>query len=212
MYPVVYSYKKTNTRELELSIESLKNIRQWNGKTYIIGDDPGLNVPYIHLPIAYDWGKKSGVKSNDEVCAYLTAADHLHEFIIMADDMYVLHPWDICTYRRGSIDAHLSWRGRRDGYARQLENTGKYLLESGLSTLSFEVHAPMLVRGDQVRLASAIIRDGDPLLIRSLMGNMFSYQSEYIVDPKNIPIRDDTVLYSSLDSTFNYKRVRKYLK
>jgi hypothetical protein len=38
-YPAVYSYKHVNTRELELSIASLRNIDCWNGDIYIVGYD-----------------------------------------------------------------------------------------------------------------------------------------------------------------------------
>ena len=53
--PVVYSYRKSLTRELELSIESLKNLKEWNGEIFIIGNQPDLEGDYTHLPVNHEY-------------------------------------------------------------------------------------------------------------------------------------------------------------
>lgn len=213
MYPVVYSYKKSRTRELELSVESLKNLKEWNGDVFIIGDRPDFTgIDYIYSPIKYTWGKESGVKSNDEICAYLTASDFLDEFIIMADDIYILQPWSLEYQNRATLDDHIKARARGDSYARQLKDTRDFLLENEQPTLSYEMHIPFLVNSEQLRDAAEIIRVSKPMFIRSIIGNWFNIPSKEAIDPKNQPITDETVLYSSQDSTFNYDEVRKFLK
>lgn len=208
MYPAVYSYKKSRTRELELSIECLKNIKEWNGDVYIVGEDPGIEHKCVYLPIKYTWGKESKSKSNDEICAYLTAADSLDNFIIMADDIYCLKPWSLEYQNRGTLIEHAATRGN-DSYAKQLKTTSQFLLDNGKSNLSYEMHIPMLVSADQLKDAAEIIRVSQPMFIRSIIGNWFDIPSVRSEDSKNKPITSDTVLYSSSDNTFNYERIRK---
>lgn len=211
-YPVVYSYRTSQTRELELSIESLKNLKEWNGEIYIIGDKPDLEAEYTHLPVKYTWGKESRVRSNDEICAYLTAADFLDEFIIMADDIFLLKPWSLEYQNRGTLGDHIKQRKRRDSYTALLERTKRYLSRNGKPTLSYELHIPFLMRAEQLRPAAEIARINSPVFIRSLIGNMYEIPSTLAQDTKNIPITDQTVIYSSHDKTFSYEKVKEHLK
>lgn len=210
MYPAVYSYKKTWTRELELSIDSLKNIKEWNGQVFIIGDKPDFKGDYIHYPIKYDWGK--GSKSNDEICAYLTASDFLDDFIIMADDIYVLKPWSLEYQNRVTLEEHSKSRVRGDIYGKTIQATKEFLEENNMPALSYDLHIPFLVNSEQIRDCAEIIRIKQPMLIRSIIGNWYEIPSKKATDPKNINLTEETVLYSSSDNTFSYERVRKYLK
>jgi len=206
----VYSYKKSWTRELELSIESLRNIEEWDGTVFIIGDKPDLTLDYLHYPIKYTWGK--GSKSNDEICAYLTASDFLDEFIIMADDIFVLERWSLEYQNRGTLEEHSRTRIRSDTYGRTIQATKDFLELNNMETLSYDLHIPFLVNAEQLKDCAEIIRINKPMLIRSIIGNWFEIPSKKAEDPKNKPLTKDTVLYSSSDNTFNYERVRKYLK
>ncbi len=212
MYPVVYSYKKSRTKELELSIESLNNLKEWDGRIFVIGAKPDFKGNYTHLPIKYPWGKQSHYKSNDEICAYLTAADFLDEFIIMADDIFILQEWSIEYQNRGTLDDHIKLRSRQDSYSRQLKSTRDFLLDNDKPALSYEMHIPFLVNSEQLKDAAEIIRTSKPMFIRSIIGNWFEVSSKEAIDPKNKPLTDDSILYSSQDSTFNYEKVRSYLK
>lgn len=212
MHPIVYSYRASRTRELELSIESLKNIKEWNGTFFIIGDKPTLAYDYTHLPVKYTWGKESGVRSNDEICAYLTAADFLDEFIIMADDTFILKPWSLEYHNRGTLNDHIQSRKRMDSYVSKLKRTQQYLLKNDLPVLSYEVHVPFLMKAEQLRPAAEIARTNSPILIRSLIGNQYKLPSSLTQDTKNQPITDETIIYSSDDRTFKYEQVKEYLK
>lgn len=211
MYPVVYSYKKSCTRELELSTESLKNLKEWNGEVYVIGDKPSFEGNYTHLPIKYTWGKESGSKSNDEVCAYLTAADFLDKFIIMADDIFILKPWELECQNKGTLEEHATSRHSNDWYTRQLRVTEDFLEHNGYPTLSFEMHIPILVSAEQVKYAAEQIVDYKPMFIRSLNGNIYGITSVKREDTKLNKITKDTVIHSSLDSRFNYEEIRKHI-
>lgn len=212
VYPVIYSYRKSLTRELELSIESLKNLKEWNGEIYIIGDKPDLEAEYTHLPVKYTWGKESRVRSNDEICAYLTAADFLDEFIIMADDIFILKPWSLEYHNRGTLDYHIKQRKRFDMYSRQLEHTKRHLSRNGNPTLSYELHIPFLMKAEQLIPVAEIARANRPMFIRSLIGNIYELPSILASDTKNIAITDQTVIYSSSDRDFSYEKVKEHLK
>lgn len=207
MYPVVYSLNKRDpgTRELELSVQTLKNIDCWNGEIYFIGRDPKLDIPYTYLPIAYDWGK--GSKSDDEICAYQTASDHLEEFIIMADDQFILKPWKLKRHHKGTLEEHI--KSRRSGtYTRQLQKTKDFLEENGRPSLSYEVHIPFLVKKEQLLDAIELMPKIKPgLFIRSIIGNWFDDESSYMEDVKD-KLFNQSVLYSSSDNTFDYEKTK----
>lgn len=211
-YPVVYSYKRSKTRELELSLESLRNIKEWNGTSYVIGDKPDVEGGYTHLPIKYTWGKESRIPSNDEVCAYLTAADFLDKFIILADDIFILKPWSLAYQNRGSLEEHAASRHGGGWYTRQLLETKNFLLSNGKGQLSYEMHIPTLVTAEQIKEASELIRSNKPMFIRSIIGNWNAIESIKSEDPKLKPITKETTIYSSLDSQFKYEEIRKNLQ
>lgn len=211
-YPVVYSYRTSQTRELELSVESLKNLKEWNGETYIVGDEPELKAGYKHLSVKYKWGKESGIRSNDEICAYLTAADFLDDFIIMADDIFVLQEWSLEYFNRGTLDDHIKSRKHMDSYSTQLLRTKKFLQYNQKTTLSYEMHIPFLMNAELLRVTAPIMSSSKPMLVRSLIGNWYNLDSKQSVDPKNQPITDETVVYSSDDRTFTYEKIKEHLK
>lgn len=211
-YPVVYSYRTSRTRELELSLESLKNLKEWNGMVFIVGHEPKVDFDYAHLPITHGWGRKTGYKSNDEVCAYLTAADMLGDFIIMADDQFILKPWSLEYQDRGTLTEHIESR-RHDSYTRQLQATRDFLSLKHKPQLSYEMHIPFLVNSKKLKKMAELIQDyNKPMLIRSLLGNWYKIPSVKSTDPKNQTITEETVLYSSDDTTFRYEKVKEHLK
>jgi hypothetical protein len=213
-YPAVYSYKKTDTRELELSIWTLQNIKEWNGEIYIVGDEPTGILPadYTHLSIIDTWGKESNCRSNDEICAYQTAVEMVGDFIMMADDIFILKPWSLTRHNRGSLEDHITKRNIRDTYMLQLKSTAKWLKSHGKSTLSYELHIPFLVEADKFSEIIGIIphiKDG--VFIRSAYGNWFAEPSTPLDDTKNKPITDETVIHSSSNKLFDYEEINKYV-
>ena len=213
-YPAVYSYKKTDTRELELSILTLQNIKEWNGKIYIVGDDPDCFLPayYEHIPIAHSWGKESNCRSNDEICAYQTAAEIVGDFIMMADDIFILKPWSLARHNNGLIDDYVTKRNIRDSYMLQLKSTSKWLKSQGKPTLSYELHIPFLVEAEKLlEIISIIPRVRDGVFIRSAYGNWFNEPSTPLGDTKNKPITDTTVIHSSSNKLFDYEEITKYV-
>lgn len=210
-YPAVYSYKHVNTRELELSIASLRNIDCWNGDIYIVGDPPQIKTKAIHLPIQYSWGRQSRNRHNDEICAYLTARNDIGDFIAMADDIFCLKPWELQRHNRGELQAHIDGR-RSDSYSTRLLRTKEFLEAHSKPTLSYELHIPFLMKAEELTAIEDLLpHDRTGVLIRSILGNWFNTPSTYADDTKNKQLDSTTVLYSSSDSTFDYERVSEWL-
>lgn len=212
-YPAVYSYKRVKTRELELSIMSLKNIDCWNGEIYVVGGKPYLpdSFKVKHLPIAYTWGKQSGSRHNDEICAYLSARDEVGDFIAMADDLFCFKPWKLTRHNRGELQHHIDGR-KTDIYNIRLERTKDFLLEHGKPTLSFELHIPFLMKAAELTEIELVLpHDETGVLIRSILGNWFNTPSTEAEDTKNKRLDGNTVLYSSSNRTFNFYEVNKWL-
>ena len=208
-YPAVYSYKLSKTRELELSIETLKNIDCWNGEVYVVGDKPDFDGNYTHLPIKYDWGKKVHNRHQDEWCAYITAAEATDRFILMSDDIFILMPYTPKWYNRGELlDQQNSRRLRFDDYSQQLAHTNKWLRSMEASTLSFELHIPYVVQSSHVIQAAEIIPNGNQVaFIRSVLGNLYEKTAGEAKDSKNID-PENAIVYSSDNFTFNYERIK----
>ena len=211
MYPAVYSYRYSKTRELELSIKSLVNIKEWNGQVIIVGDKPHFQGDYKHLPITYKWGKLSNVRHNDEICAYLTARDAVGDFIAMADDIYCLQPWSLTSHNKGTLIEHSNARLRQDSYTAAIMRTHEFLFDIEKPTMSYELHIPFLMKANELTEVEPLLpKDRNNVLIRSVIGNYFNRESTKTSDVKDIKIDESTVLYSSSDRTFIYERVAQY--
>ena len=206
-YPVVYSYKATNTRELELSIKTLANIKEWNGKIYVIGDPPNVLCDHIYKSVRFQRGN---TRFKDEFLAYLTAAELVDGFIAMADDIFILKPCSVKNNNRGTLDDHIKQRNKSDIYTRHLQNTKAVLDLNGQPTLSYEIHAPFLVDSEKLWNIEPHMKSSNGFW-RSIYGNWFNQDSGYAPDTKHAALNEDTVIYSSNNNSFNYDEVAKWL-
>lgn len=206
-YPVVYSFKTTNTRELELSIQSLKNIKEWDGRVFIIGDPPNVVCDHVHKSVRF---QKGNTRFKDEFLAYLTAAELVDKFIAMADDIYILKPYSVKNKNRGTLEDHIKGRNKSDLYSRHLYNTKSLLDLNGQPSLSYEIHAPFLVESDKLWKIEPHMKSSNGLW-RSIYGNWFNQGSEYAPDTKHADLNGDTVIYSSNNNGFNYDEVAQWL-
>lgn len=207
-YPVVYSFKTVNTRELELSVQSLKNIKEWDGRIIVIGDPPNVVCDYIYYPVRY---QKGNTRFKDEFLAYLTAAELVDGFIAMADDIYILKPYSVKNNNRGTLEDHIKVRNKSDIYSRHLFNTKALLDLNGQPSLSYEIHAPFVVESDKLWKIEPHMKSSNGFW-RSIYGNWFNQDSEYAPDTKHADLNENTVIYSSNNNSFNYEEVAKCLQ
>lgn len=206
-YPVVYSYKAANTREFELSIKSLVNLKEWNGVIYVIGDPPNVLCDHIYKPVRFQRGN---TRFKDEFLAYLTAAELVDGFIAMADDIFLLREYTVKNHNRGTLEDHINGRNKSDIYSRHLSNTKALLDLNGKPSLSYEIHAPFLVESDKLWEIEPNMKTSNGFW-RSIYGNWFNQDSEYSPDTKHAALNEDTVIYSSNNNSFNYEEVSKWL-
>ena len=184
---VFYVYKKTWSRELAYSIKSLKNVE--HDSVYIIGDKPDYDVPATIIAPEPHYMSHSPYM-DVFMKHYMACLEIDAEWLLaMADDVFLLEPYDFQMYDRGSLTDHIAERRRNDPYKQMLQNTYDYLTAQGETTKDYTTHTPFLYnRKNLLALIEQVmpeIKHGKSLSIRTLYGNIFSVPSETIQDVKN---------------------------
>lgn len=211
---VVYIHKQKNSEEIIWSIKSVrKNLKHDN--IYVVGDDPGVDGVIIIQPKKKWWSRLS--KFHDQVNKYLTAAEHpdiSEDFVVMNDDFFIMDPWKPYTYHRGSLKKHIESRVAHDPYRRSLEATRRYLDAQGKSSLSYELHTPMVFNKHKLRsLLYSIDMGINPCYqIRSLYGNTYDEVASYTPDFKNIEDFTEHHLLSTTEDYFTNKPIGQYIR
>lgn len=207
MYSVVYPYSKCSSHELEWSIKSLKNVE--HDKVYIIGDEPNCDVDAtIIQPAVNKWSRLGAY--NNVINKLLTITEHITgDFLFMNDDVFIMEEYDGTTYDRGELEDHIASR-RLDSYARSLQNTLEWLADNGYTTKSYDAHTPVVFNSEKLKqLIQRIlptIEKGRSLQIRSLYGNVYGVESEYMpIDTKNPENYIGRTILSTNDITFRGK-------
>lgn len=178
--PVVIPYIHTADSGLELkhSLRSLKNITNWNGEVYILGDSEAWFSDKInHIHIKRQFGKPYF----DQINKMLSSLNRLPEqFIASMDDVYITTPTEIKFYYKGELN------GDKMGYhGRSLLETKKFLNQP--EALDFEVHAPFLVEKSKLKQVFDLILASpqkNVLQWRSIYGNTFNPEAVLIEDKK----------------------------
>lgn len=181
--PVVIPYISTKDKGIELryALRSLKNIKNFNGEVYIIGDKEKWFANITHIPVI----RRYGMPYFDQVLKMKLACELENmpeQFIASMDDLYVTKPTEIKLYHMGPMEITKS-----SPYHRTKQYTLDKLLEVGLYPYDYELHVPMLVNRDRLLEALNIIL-ADPknkvLQWRSMYANMFNLGGEQIEDKK----------------------------
>ena len=201
----VYPYIKNYSRELEWSIKSLKNVE--HGEVYVIGLKPDYEVPATFIsPQRNHW---SGLSPYNDVINKILQACNLDisdDFLYMNDDLFILDAYNGTTYDRGDLLDHINGR-RPDSYTTALRNTLQWLRKNNYPTKDFETHTPIVFNRDKMKqLIDRIlprINGGHNVLIRSLYGNVYGVDSEYMEnDTKNPQNYIGRTILSTNENTF----------
>lgn len=201
---VVYPYRLNESDELYYSIKSVKKHVK-HAKIFIIGDEPTFKTKAkVIQPLDNEWAKFSPY--HDVINKLLTACDLGDEFILMNDDFFIMEPMrEAPSFNRGTMLDHLNQR-RYDTYTRALRNTRNLLAEKGYNQMDYELHAPMLINSDMMRMAIEEIlpqlRFSKSILIRSYYGNKWGIISEHSGDFKNPDDYKDLPFISTNEVTF----------
>ena len=181
-YPVLITYIRTLDRgqELRYSLRSLKNITNWNGDVFVVGDREAWfkNIHHIHRT------RIIGKPYLDQVTKLNHAVKQIDsdKIIISMDDVYILEPTKISFYTRGELVG-----GTENHYRRTKLYTAEKLRQQAKNALDYECHAPYLVDKDKfIQITDMILNDEQPKMLqwRSLYGNTYNPPSQEFEDKK----------------------------
>ena len=181
-YPVLITYIRTLDRgqELRYSLRSLKNITNWNGDVFVVGDREAWFDNINHIPRTRIIGKPY----LDQVTKLNHAVKQIDsdKIIISMDDVYILEPTEISFYTRGELVG-----GMENHYRRTKLYTAEKLRQQAKNALDYECHAPYLVDKDKfIQITDMILNDEQPKMLqwRSLYGNIYNPPSQEFEDKK----------------------------
>ena len=178
-YPVVIPYVKTadHGEELRFALRSLKNIDNFNGEVYIVGDKEKWfkDIHYIAHKRVYG---KPYYEQSLKMMAAAAALDDI-TFIAMMDDVYITTNSTVNVYRGD----HLPLVSHTPHQAAKVK-TGEFLFTMGHPMVDYELHVPMLVNGKKLRESIRYIFRNSQLQWRSVYGNINNIGGEYYEDKK----------------------------
>lgn len=189
---IVIPYKKNTSGELEWALKSLQNI---DGYERVIVLDDSVTLP--------DWGHKNMYANQIAKYLYVCTTEGISDSILASnDDVFILRKWKPVNYNRGSLESHIAGRRIRDAYTRSLVATKAWLEQNGLPTLSFELHTPFLYDKNKLKAIIELMPKDIPLQLRSIYGNYYGIQTEFMEDCKNIKDYEGKIILSTNESTF----------
>lgn len=222
-YDVVYLVKETSMDpELGYSLRSLDANFQYKGVWFAGGCPEGLR-PDRHLKLKQvglnKWEKVRNmlfqICKNDEIT---------EDFWLFNDDFYILKriSEDMPPQYNGELMDYIERIERRqggpDGFTIRLRELYKDLIESGLSTLNYEVHKPMLL--NRKKLLEVLEKFPNTPGFRSLYGNYWKIGGQNQHDMKikvplfrKIEVLDhDWEFVSTSDSSFREGNVGEFIR
>lgn len=170
---IILLYKKSRSGELEYAVKSLDNLDY--DRLLIL--DGSITLPR--------WGKGSWLNQLAKLEYACSLKDLSDPFLATADDVFVLDEWEPINYNKGSLQDHIDGRRVRDSYTRSLIVTKNWLEDRGLPTLSFELHTPFLYEKQKLKDLIDLMPKDNALQVRSLYGNYYKIDTEYMQDCKN---------------------------
>lgn len=178
--PVVIPYISdgNNGKELRHTLRSLKNLKQWNGEVYVVGDKEPWFKNIHHVPSRRLHGKphKDVEMKVRAVSPYLP-----EEYIWVMDDIYITEPTVVKPLHKGRLKG-----GDKTAHQRFKRNTKEWLEKRGLTELlDYAVHVPIIFNRDKrLEVSNYIVESRIPIQARSLYGNLFKIGGEYYEDKK----------------------------
>lgn len=173
-------------QELRIALSTLKNVGDWSGRVWIIGeyeswfeDLVGLNF----LPSPRADIKWLGIQQ-----ALLVACKHpdvSQKFYYSNDDIYIVKP------RLTIPPLYKNTWAEDDYYGNTVQETKKWLMSHNIENpLNYEPHTPLPVvkvnLRDSLEICLEHAQTRIPLQVRTLYGNQFAIGGELIEDKKSM--------------------------
>lgn len=142
------------------------------------------------------------------------------DFVLFNDDFFVMQQVEsLPTYEYGTLEGLCERiesrnKGIPTPYTLKLRETIATLEKDGLTTSNFELHVPFIF--NRGKLLEIIERYPTIKGSRSLYGNTYLTETEYLVDRKIFKVNDlppkDAIYVSTEDRAFNEGKVGKMIK
>lgn len=188
---VPYVHSGDGGQELRKALSTLKNIGDWSGKVWIIGDYESWFEDCLgltHIPCPPDGNKWVGIQ------AALTKACKTPEiserYYYSNDDIYINDQFFyIPPFYREPVDEQT--KDSNDSYSQSLIATKRLLMRQGVKkVLNYETHTPIPI--DKAKMLVVLnrikkIQDSGymTLQLRTYYGNMWGIGGEFYEDGKN---------------------------
>ena len=179
--PVVITYVSDHHggKELRYTLRSLKNITNWNGEVFIVGDREKWFSPEVKYIRANKYGN-GWVDQARKVASVCAEPGMQEDFILSMDDIYVTRRTEVCSYYQGELPT-----GGKTPHKLSKSSSRAYLEEKGLPILDYECHAPMVINKEKyMEMYKDFIKEKILLQLRSVYGNTYSIGGELFEDKK----------------------------
>jgi hypothetical protein len=215
---IVYFVKDSDeNEELIYSLRSVEKNLKNVGKVWTIGGTPKGVKPDEHIDFEQTSNKHNNVMRMRE--AVLRNDDIPDEFILFNDDFFVMKKVSkVKNYCGGTLERRVKALADKNGtvtqYAMRLRRTAEELKRSGLDTLCYELHIPMVINREKALVVADSFND--QLAFRSLYGNRWFIGGEIradvkVTDEKEEPDTKSDYL-STMDKTFANGKVGEYIR
>lgn len=134
-----------NNFELLYSIQSVKKYLKGHRNIYIIGEHPGFEFGFIHIPHIDRFDKDTNIC--DKVAVACRHPDVSDDFVFMNDDVYFNKPMrceDIPVTYIGELRERATNKVQNKFYKIVLMNTYNALIKKWLPTKDFDGHMPQV--------------------------------------------------------------------
>ncbi len=209
---IIYLYKKAPQSGIALrfSLRSISHIP--HDKVYVIGDRPKWLTGVIHIPFQ-DIENRSLMGQWEKIIMACKMGGVSQKFLLMHDDHLIMKPIkDILYYHRGYIS---DIKKNKTRHYHDLKRTGELFDKA----LSFDkIHTPVVFDKDKFLALLDNYNIKNRYLYKSLYGNHYGVESEYIKDCKarNFSIlmqklRDGDIFISLSPAVEKNKNLKKIL-
>lgn len=166
-----------DSEELRYSLRSLVNFP--HGKVWIFGRCPEWASPDRVVPFEQTGASKweRSTSTFRKICGTEEVSE---DFWLFNDDFFIMEPVAVPYMYHGTIAEKV--KGQRSGYADQLRECERQLLEKGCTTLNYALHVPMLINKAK---ALEVLDTFTSPMFRSLYGNYCKVGGIEAEDVKN---------------------------
>lgn len=143
---IPYRTSEYDNIELRYCLSSIRKYLIGYNNIFIVGDHPGFEGDYIHIP-ANDPGFDPQKNIKHKIVVACKDARVSDDFFLTNDDHIFLKPLEITTlpyYYSGDLDLAYKRKRKVGSYKNAIENTKIALEERMFATYYFDIHTPII--------------------------------------------------------------------